>query len=77
MLQQLGYELTTLPPMAWVDIFRQRFTLQQQQLQGDPLKQVQPAARADSLAFFENQSAATHLRDVPTLRFHSQVGVAA
>ena len=34
MLQQLSYERATLTPMAWVDIFRQRFTLRQQQLQG-------------------------------------------
>ena len=36
MLQQLGYQLTTLTPMAWVDIFRQRLTLRQWQPQGDP-----------------------------------------
>ena len=35
MLQQLGCALATLTPV-WVDIFRRRFTLWQQQLQGDP-----------------------------------------
>ena len=65
MLQQLGDELTTLTPMAWVDIFRQRFTLRQQQQQEDLLSRLQPAIRADTLAFFANQLAATHLQDVP------------
>ena len=51
MLQQLSYERATLTPMAWVDIFRQRFTLRQQQLQGDLLNRLQLAVRADSLAF--------------------------
>ena len=47
MMQQLGYELTTLTPMAWVDIFRQRFTLRKQQLQGNLLSRLQPAIRAE------------------------------
>ena len=47
----LSHELATLTPMAWVDIFRPRFTMRQQQLQGDPFNRLQPAVRADSLAF--------------------------
>ena len=58
-------ELATLIPMAWVDILRQRLTLRQQQLLGDAVNPLQPAIRADSLAFFADQTAASHLRGVP------------
>ena len=56
MLQQLSYELATLTPMAWVDIFRRRFTLRQQ-LQEDFFNWPQAAVRADSLAFLVDQIA--------------------
>ena len=61
MLQQQGYELTTLT------IFRQHFTLRQQQLQGNLLSRLQPAIRADFLAFFAYQIAAYHLQDVQSV----------
>ena len=51
--------------MAWVDIFRPRFTLRQHQLKGDPFSWLKAAVRADSLAFLANLVTATHLRDVP------------
>ena len=54
MLQQLGYGLTTLTPVAWVDIYRRRYTLRQQ-LHKDPFNRLQQADRADSLAFLTNQ----------------------
>ena len=49
--EEPGYELTTLTPMAWVDIFRQRLTLRQQQLASQPtLQHAIPAGFLASLA---------------------------
>ena len=64
--------------MAWVDIYRWRCTLRQQ-LQEDPVNQLQQAARADSLSFLANQLAATHFRDVPfsVTSTANQLGVVA
>ena len=54
MLQQLGHEVTFLTPMNWIDIYRRRYILREQQ-----------ATHADSLAFLADRLAVTHIRDVP------------
>ena len=52
MLQQLSCELGTLTPVAWVDIFRQRFTLRQRQLQGDPINPIRSHFGSSQHQFF-------------------------
>ena len=73
MLQQLSCELTTLTPMAWA------LHVAAAAATGEPLNQLQPTVRPDSLAFPANQLAATHIPDVPfsVNSTASQIGLAA
>ena len=61
MLQKLGYEVSALTPVDWIDIYHRRHVLRLQ-LQRGPLFQEQHATLADSLAFLASQLAATHIQ---------------
>ena len=82
MPEQWGYELATLTPMAWVDIFHRRFLLRQQlqqRPQSNSLTRLQPAVSTEFLAVFGNQVAAAHSQNFPfcIISTASQVGAAA
>ena len=72
----VGYELATLTRTAWVNIFRRRFSLRQQQRpQSNSLSRLQPAVPTESLAVIANQVAAAPFSGFPILSyFHSQPG---
>ena len=61
-LEQLGQELATFTPVAWVGIFRRRIALRQG---SDYLNRFLPAVPAVSLAVIANQVAATHFQVSP------------
>ena len=69
MLEQLGHELATLTPMAWVDIFRQRFTLKQQQWLQSGSKQQSLLVSSPSLLIRLPQPT---VQEFQLSHFHSQ-----
>ena len=73
----LNWQLLT--HIAWVDVFRQRFTLRQQQLQGGPPSTCPNRQFVPTPSLLTNQVAATHFRDVPSslTSTASQISVAA